>query len=195
MDRKAGALPGGFSSFDELVARYEKPVFNIAYRMLGNYDEAADVTQETFINAYRNLHRFRGESNVFTWLYQIAVNLCRNRLRKRGRQERREAVSLDAASEDPDGKSAKEIPDLSAAPHTVVERNELREKIVAAIEALPPDYREVIVLREFQGLSYNEIVAVTGISLDNVKTRLSRARAMLRHRVGPYYRGVDEDSA
>lgn len=185
------APPSGeerFASFDEIVARYEKPIFNVIYRMLGDYDEAADVTQETFISAYKAFRRFRGESRVYTWLYQIALNHSRNRLRRR----RQPTVSLDTPPGKDEGPGI-EVSDESSAPHRIAEKEELRAKILAAIEALPPDYREVIILRELQGLSYNEIVEATGISLDNVKTRLSRARAMLRHRLGPYYHGHDEE--
>ena len=84
----------------------------------------------------------------------------------------------------------REVADYSHAPHKVVEERELRERIVSAIDSLPPDYKEVVVLREYQGLSYNEIVDATGLSLENVKTRLSRARAMLRRKLEPYYKNV-----
>ncbi len=178
----------GVGDFNELVARYEKPIFNVVYRILGDYDEAADVTQETFINAYRNFHKFRGDASVFTWLYQIAVNQSRNRLRRRKRPDVAKTESLDTAFLDEAGDAeSRDIPDTTHAPHQALERKEMQEKIMAAIEALPAEYREVVVLREMQGLSYQEIVDVTGLSMDNVKTRLSRARAMLRRRLEPYY--------
>jgi RNA polymerase sigma-70 factor (ECF subfamily) len=180
---RAGAV-----SFNDLVAQYERRIFNVALRILGDYDEAADVTQETFISAYRSYGKFRGDAAVYTWLYQIAVNHSRNRLRKRRRPEASRTESLDAAfGTTEDGAGQREIADSTHAPHLAFERKEMQEKIVAAIEALPPDYREVVVLREMQGLSYTEIVEVTGLSMDNVKTRLSRARAMLRRRLEPYY--------
>lgn len=190
MDDRPPARGEEFSSFDEVVARYEKPIFNVVYRILGNYEEAADVTQEAFISAYRHFHRFRGESSVYTWLYQIALNHSRNRLRRRRRTDSR-TVSLDEpAGVDTGSVDTLEIADESQSPQTVLERKELQARIMAAIESLPPDYREVVVLRELQGLSYNEIADATGISLDNVKTRLSRARAMLRQRLGAYYLGA-----
>ena len=181
------SAPSGAVRFDDIVTEYEKKVFNLIFRILGDYDEAADLTQETFISAFRAWDRFRGESRVYTWLYQIALNHCRNRLRQRGRARAIQVESLDQAV-DPDG-FAREIPDESKAPHTVYEEKELNERILAAVQSLPPDYREIVVLRELKGLSYNEIVQVTGISLDNVKTRLSRARAMLRRKLEHYYRG------
>jgi RNA polymerase sigma-70 factor (ECF subfamily) len=177
-------------TFDALVAAYEKKIFNVIYRILGDYEEAADLTQETFISAYKGFDRFRGDSQVYTWIYQIAINHCRNRLRQRGRMRSIQVESLDQprAWEGEEDSLQREIADFSQAPHTVLEEKELRERILAAVESLPPDYREVVVLREIQGLSYNEIADATSLSLDNVKTRLSRARAMLRRKLEPYYK-------
>lgn len=175
--------------FDALVAKYEKRIFNVIYRMLGDYEEATDLTQETFISAFRHFDRFRGEAKVFTWLYQIARNLCINRVRQRDRQRAIHVESLDQPRETEDNDAlTREVADLRHAPQTVLEEKELRQRILAAIESLPPDYKEVVLLREFQGLSYNEIVEATGLTLENVKTRLSRARGMLRRKLEPYYR-------
>src|SRR5690349_20749612 len=170
---------GKVHSFDDLVAAYEKKIFNVIYRILGDYDEAADITQETFISAFKGFQSFRGDAKVYTWLYQIAINHCRNRLRRRGRMRRVHVESLDQPREweDEESGSSREIPDLSQAPHVVLEEKEFRERLLAAMHSLPPDYREVVVLRELQGLSYIEIAEATRLSLDNVKTRLSRARA------------------
>lgn len=174
-------------SFDALVGAYEKRIYNVAYRILGDPDDAADVTQETFISAYRSFNQFRGESQVYTWLYQIAVNHCRNRLKRRRRERSVQVESLDAPrdGEEAEG-SPREVADLTHAPHTVLEEKEMQARIVEAVQSLPPDYREVVVLREMQGMAYNEIAAATGLSLENVKTRLSRARAMLRRKLGPF---------
>lgn len=179
-----------YLTFDALVAAYEKKIFNVIYRILNDYEEAADLTQETFISAYKSFDRFRGDAKVYTWLYQIAVNHCRNRLRQRGRARALHIESLDQPREwGEEGDSAgREIADLTQAPHTILEEKEMRRRILSAVESLPPDYREVVVLREIQGLSYNEIADATNQSLDNVKTRLSRARAMLRRKLEPYYR-------
>lgn len=175
--------------FDALVAKYEKKIFNIIFRYLGDYEDAVDLTQETFISAYRHYSRFRGESKVFTWLYQIARNLCINRVRQRDRQKGVRVDSLDVGRCGSDSQLAtREIADMSRSPQQVVEGKELHARILAAIESLPPDYREVVVLREFEQLSYNEIVEVTGLTLESVKTRLSRARGMLRRKLEPYYR-------
>ena len=174
--------------FDALVAKYDKKIFNVIYRMLGDYEEATDLTQETFISAYRHYDKFRGDSKVFTWLYQIARNLCINRVRQRERQRGLRMESMDQPRDlDEDDGATREIADWSQSPQRVLENNELREKLMSAIQSLTPEYREVLVLREFEGLSYNEIVERTGLTLENVKTRLSRARGMIRRKIGPYY--------
>jgi RNA polymerase sigma-70 factor (ECF subfamily) len=175
--------------FDALVAKYERKIFNVIYRLIGDYEEATDLTQETFISAFRHYDRFRGEAKVFTWLYQIARNLCINRIRQRDRQRVLRVESLDQPR-DPDGDDSLtlEVADWSMSPQNVLEDRELRQRILAAIDSLAPEYREVVVLREFQNMSYNEIVAATGLTLENVKTRLSRARGMLRRKLEPYYR-------
>ena len=175
--------------FDALVQKYEKKIFNVIYRFLGDYEEAVDLTQETFISAFRHYDRFRGDSKVFTWLYQIARNLCINKVRQRDRQRALRIESLDQPRDlDNDEGMTREVADWSHSPQIVLEDKELRQRILAAVDTLPPDYKEVVILREFQDMSYNEIVAATGLSLENVKTRLSRARAMLRRKLEPYYR-------
>ena len=176
-------------NFDALVAKYEKKIFNVIYRFLGDYEEAMDLTQETFVSAFRHYERFRGEAKVFTWLYQIARNLCINKVRQRDRQRSLKIESLDQVRDgDDDEGLTREVADWTHSPQQVLEEKELHQRILAAIESLPPDYKEVVLLREFQQMSYNEIVAATGLSLENVKTRLSRARAMLRRKLEPYYR-------
>ncbi len=192
-DRVMNALPPEDADrnldFNALYDKYEKKIFNIIYRMIGDYEEAVDLTQETFISAYRHYDKFRGDSKVFTWLYQIARNLCINRIRQRERQRSLRIESLDQPRDANDEDSmTREIADISHSPHHKLEEKELRQRVLAAIESLPPDYKEVILLREFQELSYNEIVEVTGLTLENVKTRLSRARGMLRRKLEPYYR-------
>jgi RNA polymerase sigma-70 factor (ECF subfamily) len=190
-DQRAGDADA-YETFDALVAAYEKKIYNVIYRFIGDYEEAADLTQDTFISAYKAFDRFRGDSKVYTWLYQIAINHCRNRVRQRGRTRALQVESLDQPKDwEREGESSdREIADLSFAPHTLLEDKELRERILAAVESLPYDYREVVVLREMQGLSYNEIAETTQLSLDNVKTRLSRARAMLRRKIEHYYRDI-----
>lgn len=181
--------------FDGLVDSYEKPIYNLIYRLLGNSDEAADLTQEAFIAAYKSWGSFRGESSAYTWLYRIAVNLCKNKFRERDRRRDYEAISLDDPSvssdtSDPNNLSyptwRDKIKDQSETPDKAIQRKELKELVEQAIRQLPPDYRIVAVLRDLQGLSYADIAAAADLSVDVVRTRLARARAMLRGRLEAY---------
>lgn len=176
------------NSFNDIVAAYEKKIFNLIYRIIGDYEDAADLTQETFVSAYRSIGSFRGDAKIYTWLYKIALNHSRNWLRQHERMRSFRVESLDQPSEWGETEGTRDLADNQNSPEVELESKELRTKILAAIDSLPGEYREIIVLREIEGLSYNEIVAVTGLSLDNVKTRLSRARAQLRRRLDPYYR-------
>lgn len=176
-------------SFDEIVAKYEKRVFNLIYRHINDYDDAADLTQETFINAYRAFGRFRGDSKVYTWLCQIALNACKNRFRQRDRARPLTGPSLDEPAEEGSGASPRDLPDWTHAPDCIFERKELGQQIQVAIAALPLDYRTVVILRDLQGLTYQEIAEVTGLTLETVKTRLHRGRLMLRRRLEPYVKG------
>lgn len=178
------------TSFDDLLDRYEKPVFNLIYRLVGDYEEAADLTQDTFVAAYRSFHAFRRESSVFTWLCQIAVNRCRNRFKERDRRRRFEFLFRDVKQEE---ETAVEDENGLAADHRTplaeLERKELQEKIESAISSLPDEYRMVVVLRDLQGLSYQEISEVVGLRLEVVKARLHRGRAILRTKLSPYLQG------
>jgi len=179
------------TSFDELLDRHEKAVFNLIYRLVGDYEEAADLTQETFVAAYRSFHAFRGESEVFTWICQIAVNKCKNKFKERTRRRRFEFLVRDLKQED--GETVEDDSGMSGVeertPFTELEKKELQEKIMVAISGLPDDYRLVVVLRDLQGLSYQEIADMVGISLDALKSRLHRGRTLLRQKLSPYLEG------
>lgn len=174
----------GETEFDAIVDRYSKPVYNLVLRLLNDPEEAADVTQETFIRAYRSFSQFRGESSVYTWLYRIAVNLCKNRFKQRDGAAKIERLPLEASGPQQaafsDRLADRETPDA------VLQRKELIAQVERAISELPYDYRIVAVLRDLQGLSYQEIAEAADLSVDVVKTRLARARAMLRRRLGSY---------
>lgn len=173
-------------SFDTVFALYERRVFNVIYRFVGNYDDAEDLTQETFVNAYRAFDRFRGDSAVYTWLYRIAVNVCKNRFKQEKRASRLRMDSLDEPVQGEEGPMQREVPDESLSPHRAAESRELQELIHRSIQELPPEYRVPIVLRELQELSYAEIAEVMQIPVDTVKTRIFRARGQLRNKLGPY---------
>ncbi len=167
---------GDVEAFNQLVRLYEGRVYNLCYRMLGDPDAAADVTQDTFISAYRNLNRFRG--GMFrSWLFRIATNACYDALRAR---KRRPTVSLSAPSDPDDDAPAFDIADAGEAPDERALRHELSAAIQHAISQLPEDQRIVIILSDVQGLAYEEIAQVTSTNLGTVKSRLSRARARLR---------------
>ncbi len=167
---------GDVEAFNQLVRLYEGRIYNLCYRMLGDADAAADVSQETFISAYRNLHRFRG--GVFrAWLFRIATNACYDALRVR---KRRPAVSLNALSEPDEDGPAFDLPASGESPDEVVLRHELSEAIRQGLARLPEDQRIVVILSDIQGLAYEEIAEVTGTNLGTIKSRLSRARARLR---------------
>ena len=175
------------SSFDELLDRYEKSVFNLIYRLIGEYEEAADLTQETFVAAYRSFHAFRGESSVFTWICQIAVNRCKNRFKERDRKRRFEFPFRYMKEEDDKAVEDERVSGVDeSTPLVQLEKKELQAKITAAISSLPEEYRLVVVLRDMQGLSYQEIAAAVGISLEAVKSRIHRGRAILRRKLAPY---------
>jgi len=176
---------------DALYARYGKQIFNTLYQWIGDYEEAADLTQETFISAHKARDQFRGESKVYTWLYRIAHNHLKNRVKQRGRQREMEGMSLDAGMPGDDGDfeeagPTREIADWSGSPSRLLEQKELGAQINRAVDSLAAEYRVVLVLREIDSLSYTEIAEVTGLTLEAVKTRLNRARAMVRQKVEPY---------
>lgn len=178
--------------FDRLVTRYEKQLFNVIFQWIGDHEEAADLTQETFLSAYRARDQFRGDAQVYTWLYRIAHNHCKNRFKQRDRLRQHEGPSLDAgvdmegAGGDETVSETRDVADWSGSPALLLEQKELRAQIDRAVNSLSSEYRVVLVLREIEGLSYNEIVDVTGLTLEAVKTRLNRARSMVRQRVEPF---------
>jgi RNA polymerase sigma-70 factor (ECF subfamily) len=167
---------GDVEAFNQLVRLYEGRVYTLCLRMLGDPDAAADVAQDTFISAYKNLNRFRG--GIFrAWLLRIATNACYDALRAR---KRRPAVSLNATFSDDEDGSGFDLPDPAESPDDAAQRRELNAAIAAAIAQLPEDQRIVIILSDVQGLAYEEIAQVTNTNLGTVKSRLSRGRARLR---------------
>lgn len=175
MDEKewiAKAKDGDQSAFEALVRLYEKRVFALTARMCRNSADAEEAAQEAFLAAWQGLPFFRGESSFSTWLYRLASNACVDLLRREGK--RRSSVSLD------DEETALDLPDGSLSPHDEAERAELRRQIEAGFAALPPDYREVLVLREIHQRSYDEIAAILSLDLGTVKSRISRGRKRLR---------------
>jgi RNA polymerase sigma-70 factor, ECF subfamily len=173
-------------NFDQLLDRYQKPIFNLIFRMVGNMDEASDLTQETFLSVYKNMHTFRGQSSEYTWIYRIAVNKCKDKFKESNRRLSRESFSLDEVSEDREYRISDQERTNYGQPEKAIAQKELKKQIEKAIDRLPHDYKIVVVLRDLQGLSYQQIADTLDISTDMVRTRIARARGMLREKLAGY---------
>jgi RNA polymerase sigma-70 factor (ECF subfamily) len=171
------------ASFEKLVLKYRNRIFNLCYRMLGIYDEADDCAQEVFLKVYLSLGNFRGESSFSTWVYRIAMNACKNKLVTAEYRHRKRTLRLDDPLPTADGEVRIEIKDESSSPALELEKKEKDSLIQGAIEALPEDQRQMVVLRDVEGLSYEEIVRVSGFTMGTVKSKLSRARAALSEKL------------
>ena len=167
-------LAGRDSGFEELVRRYQRPIAAYVYRMVGDYDAALDLTQEVFIKVYASLSRYRPEFKFSTWIYKIAHNAAIDHLRRNSGRER----SLTNGSDTDNYDLPLESDGLS--PEQQSEKEERRLEIECVVRSLPTAYRELVVLRHSQDLTYEEIVEVTGLPLGTVKNRLFRAREMMR---------------
>lgn len=166
---------GDSDAFEALVTAYQKQVYNLALRTVGNEEDAADMTQEAFLRAYRSLGSFRGDSKFSVWLYRLTTNICIDFLRSRSR---RPMVSLTAPDEDEEPQEL-DVADDRFDPVQSLERAELRRAVQRGLAALPEDYRRILMLRELSGLSYAEIGQVLRLEEGTVKSRLFRARKKL----------------
>lgn len=166
---------GESSAFDVLVARWEDKIRGAAYRLLGSEEEARDATQEAFLKAYRGLPAFKQEARFSSWLYQIAINLCRDRLRRR---KGRMMVSLEALEE-----GGPVIAGREPAALDLVQQLDLRRAVRRAIGELSEEQREVVILKEYQGLTFLEIAQALDLPISTVKTRLYRGLGQLRLRL------------
>ena len=163
-------------AFAELVGEHQRMVVQLAINLLGDRDEALDLSQEVFLRVFRTIARFRGQSTLRTWIYRIAVNQARNRHRFWRRRHRADQVSLDAhIAIHGDFRSGAEV-----GPDRVFDQKELAARLKSALDGLPFDQRTAIVLREIDGLSYDEIAYSLGVAVGTVKSRLTRARQTLR---------------
>ena len=173
------AQRGDLNAFNRLVLEYQSPVYNLAYRIMGEGDSASDAAQEAFISAYKHIGGYRGGS-FKGWLLRIVTNACYDELRRR---KRRPAASLEALAvvpEGPDADAEAALVSKDESPEARVERKELAREIQNCLDHLPADMRVVAVMCDIQGLDYAEIAQATGAALGTVKSRLSRARARLR---------------
>lgn len=167
---------GDSSAFDQLVSRWDRKIQGAIYRMVGSGEESRDLCQEAFLKAYRGLAGFKKEARFSSWLYQIAVNVCRDRMR---RQRGKTVVSLDEMS------NAGELPFKGTAPSALelMEAGDLSRTVAAAVASLPEEQREVIVLKEYQDLTFLEIAEALDVPVSTVKTRLYRGLTQLRQRL------------
>lgn len=166
------AAGGDTEAFERLVRTYENKIYHLALRMCGSADEAADIAQEAFLAAWRGLPSFRGEANFATWLYRLTSNAAIDYLRRQKKQ--RGDLSLD------DEELGLDAVDTAPGPQDAAEGAELRSAVSEGLRRLGEDHRQVLVLREIQGLSYEEIAEVLALDLGTVKSRISRARSALR---------------
>ncbi|MCL5039167.1 MAG: sigma-70 family RNA polymerase sigma factor [Firmicutes bacterium] len=164
-------------NFEEVVLRYEKKIYNLTYRMLLNEEDAKDLTQETFLRVYSSLASFRGDASLGTYLYRVATNLCLDLIRRRRYSQ---GLSLEAPGVEGERPLLERLSDERNGTDQEVERRELQRAVGQAVAALEEDHRAVIILREYNGLSYEEIAQVLEISTGTVKSRLNRAKARLR---------------
>lgn len=171
---------GEQSACAELVAGHERMVFQLALHLLGDRDEALDLSQEVFLRVFRTIHSFRGQSALRTWIYRIVINQARNRQRFWRRRHRSDQVSLDQHVAD-HGEPRQMTDGVS--PDRVLARKELASRLWTALNTLPFDQRTVIVLREVDGMSYDEIAFSLGVAVGTVKSRLTRARQALREQL------------
>jgi RNA polymerase sigma-70 factor (ECF subfamily) len=177
---------GETESFEVLVQRHEKKIFNLVYRWLGDYHEAADAAQEVFLSAYRSIKSFRGESSFSTWLYRIAINQAKNR-RKSLITSHQRMVPLETPDPEKDGDPVAGLPHPGPDPSQEAERQEVHDRVQDGINSLKGDDAMIILLHDLQDVSYEEIGEVLNIPLGTVKSRLHRARQALKAKLAPYY--------
>jgi len=174
-------VAGDEAACTELVTEHQRMVFHLALHMLGDREEALDLSQEVFLNVFRTIGRFRGQSALRTWIYRIVINQARNRQRWWKRRHRSDQVSLEQRLET-DGTlpPARNVDE----PDRVLGQKQLAVRVWKALDRLPFDQRTVVILREIDGLSYDEIAFSLGVAVGTVKSRLTRARAALRTQLG-----------
>lgn len=174
---------GDKKAFDELVIRHKDRIFSLCYRFLGDYEEANDSAQEAFLKAYGSLNSFRLESAFSTWLYRIAVNICKNKLGSSAYKARHKTVSLDNPGIPSEDRLPMEIPDGAPSPLARMEEKEKMALLQGALDTLPAEFKMAVTLRDVEGLSYEDIAEITGLNLGTVKSRIARARTDLRNKL------------
>ena len=169
---------GDLEAFDLLICRYEGKIYNMAYRFMGNHTDASDLAQETFIRLYKSVHTFRGDSGFLTWLYRICANACRDELRRQKRQPSVSWEEIACGSEIITNRYNNE-----PLPEELLEQQELKGLLQLCLDSISEEHRLILILREIQELSYDEITHVLDCTMGTVKSRLSRARLALKEKI------------
>jgi len=172
-------LAGKEEAFNRLVLRHQRRAVNVAYRFLGNYEDACDVAQEAFVRVYKSLRRFKRDCSFKTWLYKVVLNLCRNKYRWKMRRGEFGKISIDCHGND-DCQQPMQIPDDTLSVATEMRRKEIQSRIRESLARLPRNYREILVLRHMEDLSYSDMSKLLGCAEGTIKSRLHRARAEIR---------------
>ena len=180
------AQEGDVRAFEQLFQQYHRGIYNTIYQMTHNDADAADLTQEVFVRAYRALPRLQTPEAFTSWLYRIAVNLSRNWLRDRGRVR---VESLEQPGEEGEEGNTREIADPNSDPAVLAQTRDMQERVQKAIAGLSPDHRRVVTLHHLEGMPVEEIARIVGCSIGTVKSRLSRAREHLRRKLSGYVEG------
>jgi len=180
------ARAGDLAAFDQLIRRHQDQVYSVAYRMLGNEDDAADVAQDVFLACFRHLHSYRGASKFSTWLHRIAVNTVKNLWSRRKRQKQNQTDSLDTPETPDDCAPIELLTDPAPNPRQLAAGGELMALLEKRLLELEPSFREVIVLRFIEGMSYEEIAEMTEEPLGTIKSRIFRARRLLSELMKDY---------
>ena len=173
----ARSIGGDVDSFNQLVLRWERPIYALAYRVIGREEEARDVVQETFLRAFRGIKNFRGQAKFSSWVYRIALNLCRDWIRR----ERRAPIQAAPEGVDLVELAAEQGPVESI--ETLVARNDMSRAVAAAMARLPEEQRTAIILKEYHGMTFQEIADLQGCPLSTVKTRLYQGLSVLRRQL------------
>ncbi len=177
---------GESEAFDLLITRYSNDVYSLLYRLTGDADEAGDLTQDTFLNALRAIGKFRGDSELKTWLFRIAINESRNRFRWWKRRRRESTVSLDAPAGENERTLHDTMPGNAASPEENILNREREDALLKALNALPDIYREAVVLCDIENQSYDEIARELNVAVGTVKSRIARGREELRRKLSDF---------
>jgi len=174
---------GDLDAFEDLVAHFERPVYALCFRLLGDAEEARDAAQDTFLKVYRGLSGFRGQAGLKTWIYRIAINQAMNQRRWWRRRRREETISLDITRGESETSLGNLLPGRAISPESQAISSEREQYIMRELSQIKHEYRIALMLREIEELSYEEIAETLGISIGTVKSRIARGREELRRRV------------